>query len=59
MILNMLSLKKNKKADFSMETVGKLLIALALLLFLLAIVWLGRDKIASQIAKLTDILRIG
>jgi hypothetical protein len=49
----------NKKADFSMETIGKLLLALILLLFLLMVIWLGKEKIASLIEKLTNILRFG
>ncbi|MDD5650570.1 MAG: hypothetical protein PHF86_09175 [Candidatus Nanoarchaeia archaeon] len=49
----------NKKGDFPMETVGKLLVALAVLLLLLAIMWLGKEKIMSLIESLTNILRFG
>lgn len=49
----------NKKADFSFESLAKLLIAMVILVFLLIIAWLGKDKIVSLIEQLKNILRFG
>ncbi|MBU0962488.1 MAG: hypothetical protein KKD48_01135 [Nanoarchaeota archaeon] len=49
----------NKKADFSFESLAKLLIAVVVLAFLLIIAWLARDKISSLIDQLKNILRFG
>lgn len=54
-----MSTKMNKKADFMWESLAKLLIALMVLFFILAMLWLAKDKIALQIAKLGNILRFG
>jgi hypothetical protein len=49
----------NRKADFSWETLAKLMIALVLLVFILTALWLSKDKIFSLIDKLKNILRFG
>ncbi len=51
--------KMNKKADFSLETLAKLLVAVVVLFILLAMIWLSKDKILSLITKIADIFRFG
>lgn len=47
----------NKKGDFGMDEISKLIIALIVLFTLLAITWLLRDKLLSLFDKLVNILR--
>lgn len=49
----------NKKADFSLETLAKLLVAVVVLFILLAMIWLSKDKILNLLGKLADIFRFG
>lgn len=49
----------NKKADFAWESLAKLLIALIVLLFVLGLIWLVKDKIALQIEKLGNLFKFG
>ena len=48
-----------KKGDMTWEEIGKLLIALAVLLFLIIAAWLLRDKMIELFDKFKTFLRFG
>ncbi len=50
-------MKLNKKADITWDTVAKMLIALAVLVFILIIIWKSKDKIVSSFNAFKNFLR--
>ena len=49
----------NKKGDFEWETLAKLIIAIIVLVFILAIIYLAKDKIMEKIQAFGNMLRFG
>lgn len=47
----------NKKGDFGMEEISKIIIALIVLFVILGITWLLKDKIFVLFSKIVDVLR--
>ena len=47
----------NKKGDFGMEQISKIIISLIVLFVILGITWLLKDKISVLFDKIVNILR--
>lgn len=47
-----------KKATLTWDTIGKLVLAVVVLLILIGVVWLAKDKITDLYTKLIDFMRI-
>jgi hypothetical protein len=48
---------KSKKADITWETIAKLLLALAFLVFMTMIVYLYKDKLLAMLNSLVSMMR--
>ena len=49
----------NKKGDFEWETLVKVIIALIVLVFILSLIYLAKDKIFEKIQAFENLLRFG